>query len=450
MDEAEDLSLRQQAQYEALEVIAEHFGMWDQSSGSEGAHFMGEEHNPFVDDGLMCANCSFYCGGQKCMIVQGRIHPMGLCKLWIIHEELLEKGLQKSSYTPPEGVRAAARRALGWIAEGRAGDGFTATGRYRAQTLAAGDSVSLDTIRRMSSFLARHEVDKKAEGFSQGEKGYPSPGRVAWDAWGGDAGFSWAKSIVSQLEKGRFGSRSAAGTYAANIRWSRHTDGTGLSATEVVSRLAAGEKVGIRNDQVSGVMAEMLYSDAVDLSNLSVIGTPFFASSHPKVPRDQMPQTPSARKDEFLADVEARGLTVERRTVKPSELRASQSEMNSRSTAEIAARESAKGADAYKVGDSLAVVVSSDGFVVDGHHRWAGAALMQASGRQVEMSVIVIGAPRDALLGVIRDWNAQAGVPRRTFDERNAPAAVGKALAFYRACDLALDAQKDYANVSDT
>ena len=34
-----------------------------------------------------------------------------------------------------------------------------------------------------------------AEGFYRGEDGYPSPGRVAWDAWGGDPGQRWANSV---------------------------------------------------------------------------------------------------------------------------------------------------------------------------------------------------------------------------------------------------------------
>jgi hypothetical protein len=100
------------------------------------------------------------------------------------------------SYSPPEGVRAAARRALKWIEEGKAGSGFTDVGRKRAADLARGAEISVATLGRMKSFFARHEVDKKATGFSSGEEGYPSPGRVAWDAWGGDAGQSWANSIV--------------------------------------------------------------------------------------------------------------------------------------------------------------------------------------------------------------------------------------------------------------
>ena len=55
----------------------------------------------------------------------------------------------------------------------------------------------------MFSFFSRHEVDKKAEGFSPGEKGYPSPGRTAWAAWGGDAGFSWSRGKAAAIKKAR-------------------------------------------------------------------------------------------------------------------------------------------------------------------------------------------------------------------------------------------------------
>ena len=96
------------------------------------------------------------------------------------------------TFVPPAGAAAAAKRALGWISDGHAGDGFTGAGRNRAGQLSRREGLSRDTIMRMVSFFARHEVDKKAEGFNQGEKGFPSPGRVAWDAWGGDAGKSWA------------------------------------------------------------------------------------------------------------------------------------------------------------------------------------------------------------------------------------------------------------------
>jgi hypothetical protein len=99
------------------------------------------------------------------------------------------------TYSPPAGVAEAAKRALKWIADGKAGDGFTSVGRRRASQLANGGTVGRDTVARMKSYFARHTVDRKANGFFAGEKNYPSPGRVAWDAWGGDAGKSWVNGI---------------------------------------------------------------------------------------------------------------------------------------------------------------------------------------------------------------------------------------------------------------
>ena len=98
---------------------------------------------------------------------------------------------EKKTFSPPEGVQAAARKALKWIEEGHAGSGFTGVGRGRAHQLANGEAVSLSTIKRMHSFFSRHRVDKQGKDWNK-----PSPGKVAWYAWGGDAGASWAAGIA--------------------------------------------------------------------------------------------------------------------------------------------------------------------------------------------------------------------------------------------------------------
>jgi len=104
-------------------------------------------------------------------------------------------------YKPPSGVRAEAGRALKWIEEGHAGGGFTDVGRKRASDLARGAAVSRDTIGRIANYLARHEGDKKGQGWNAGEEGYPSAGRVAWAAWGGDPAKTWTAGIISSEEK---------------------------------------------------------------------------------------------------------------------------------------------------------------------------------------------------------------------------------------------------------
>jgi hypothetical protein len=131
------------------------------------------------------------------------------------------------TFVPPAGAASAAKRALGWIADGKAGDGFTSTGRTRAGQLSRREGLSRDTIMRMVSFFARHEVDKKAEGFNQGEKGFPSAGRVAWDAWGGDAGKSWAESVASKLNKEKANmATDFTNSYAAIIKQEKQEDGS--------------------------------------------------------------------------------------------------------------------------------------------------------------------------------------------------------------------------------
>jgi HK97 family phage prohead protease len=107
------------------------------------------------------------------------------------------------SYSPPAGVAVAAKRALEWIAEGLAGDGFTDVGRARAVQLASGADISGETVNRMISFFARMEDSVKgATGFNSGEEGYPSSGRVSWDAWGGNAGQTWVNGLPDDTRDG--------------------------------------------------------------------------------------------------------------------------------------------------------------------------------------------------------------------------------------------------------
>lgn len=102
------------------------------------------------------------------------------------------------TYSPNDGMKAAARRAIQWKEDGKAKGAGTPVGWGRARDIVAGRSMSLSVVKRMYSFFSRHEVDKQAEGFSSGEEGYPSKGRVMWDAWGGDAGFSWSRGIAER------------------------------------------------------------------------------------------------------------------------------------------------------------------------------------------------------------------------------------------------------------
>jgi hypothetical protein len=108
-------------------------------------------------------------------------------------EDEMEKA---EGYSPTAGMKAAAARAIRWKEEGKATGAGTPVGWGRARDIVAGRSMSLSVVKRMYSFFARHEVDKKGKDFYNTSN--PSNGRIMWDAWGGDPGFTWSKAIATR------------------------------------------------------------------------------------------------------------------------------------------------------------------------------------------------------------------------------------------------------------
>ena len=105
------------------------------------------------------------------------------------------------TYKPTSGMASAAKRALAWKADGKSGG--TLVGLARANQLKDREPLGASTVLRMYSFFSRHEVDKQATGFNSGEEGFPTKGRVAWDLWGGDGGYSWSTAKRNQIMRER-------------------------------------------------------------------------------------------------------------------------------------------------------------------------------------------------------------------------------------------------------
>ena len=114
-------------------------------------------------------------------------------------EEVEEDDMQemdKAAYAPTSGMKSAAARAIRWKEQGKANGAGTPVGWGRARDIVAGRSMSLSVVKRMYSFFSRHEVDKKGKDFNNTSN--PSNGRIMWDAWGGDAGYSWSRAIATR------------------------------------------------------------------------------------------------------------------------------------------------------------------------------------------------------------------------------------------------------------
>jgi len=109
----------------------------------------------------------------------------------------MPKKYQHLPFIPPAEVSRYAAEGLRLRRE--FGRGGTPVGFARARDLKNRRCLSPRTIRRMHSFFARHEVDKRGKDF--GNPSRPSNGLIAWLLWGGDPGKKWAEDLLREMRK---------------------------------------------------------------------------------------------------------------------------------------------------------------------------------------------------------------------------------------------------------
>jgi len=388
----------------------------------------------------------------------------------------------KDALTPPKGVQETAQRALAWIKDGKAGSGFTPVGRKRASDLANAHPVSLDTLKRMKAYFDRHQPDQKAEGFQQGEKGYPSPGRVAWDAWGGDAGWSWAKSVVERnVEK------EAAGH---EFHGNQHTGSKGSSAPprqsdpnrnqvsadrnkvpadrnqvasastddqpkadaggdtkkiwaqEQAQQILDGKMPVIPPDQlldffrqVKDLPKEFQEADATEINTETagprgpLLGDEGVGGG---VSRTEMPQlNGDEQKREFIKELEEKmGVKTTEERVDPTTLSPYQKEMVAGKIGNLVSQ------NPTGIPDSQRIIVSSDNIVIDGHHNWAaGVALHEGLDSRPLLPIFRVNMTAAELIPLATKFgdehgNERKGMTNKSVEvvEKNAKKAVATIL----------------------
>ena len=96
----------------------------------------------------------------------------------------------------PEGVKNAAKKAVDYAEKNGWGSCGTQVGKTRASQLAKGGPISVDTIKRMYSYLSRHKSDLTSS------KSYDDGcGKLMYDSWGGEAALTWAERKLESLQK---------------------------------------------------------------------------------------------------------------------------------------------------------------------------------------------------------------------------------------------------------
>jgi hypothetical protein len=100
-------------------------------------------------------------------------------------------------FRSPELIRKNAQSALDYIERtGNPNNCMTQVGKVRAQQLAQGKPISIETIKRMKSFLSRHKSNLETS------KSYDDGcGKLALDAWGGIEALPWVEKTINSYEE---------------------------------------------------------------------------------------------------------------------------------------------------------------------------------------------------------------------------------------------------------
>jgi hypothetical protein len=130
------------------------------------------------------------------------LKPDGAPNCVPIKEEMNDEGEYvigdfKSYDNYPELIRKNAQSALDYIERtGNPNNCMTQVGKVRAQQLAQGKPISIETIKRMKSFLSRHKSNLETS------KSYDDGcGKLALDAWGGIEALPWVEKTINSYEE---------------------------------------------------------------------------------------------------------------------------------------------------------------------------------------------------------------------------------------------------------
>jgi hypothetical protein len=177
---------------------------------------------------------------------------------------------------------------------------------------------------------------------------------------------------------------------------------------KTVEALMRGEKPNIGPDQVKSLMKYALnhkFDKPLDIDNVRVHGTRQFGQDGLGIKREDMPQIPVERVQEYFKWLKDEyGVDVAKVSVYPQTLQPSQSEISVERTAKM--YEMLKDGTA---GDAT-IMISRDDYILDGHHRWAGATALSFEDPSVKMDAYQIDMNIKPLIAAANKWDQEVGI----------------------------------------
>lgn len=153
-------------------------------------------------------------------------------------------------------------------------------------------------------------------------------------------------------------------------------------------------------DVIAGDKAMML-----DLGKVQVAGTHLFARVKGKIDRKHMPQIPDDHRETFIKELQESGIEVTERQVDPKQLKPTQSNFAGPKVGKMLKEMRVKG------WFGAPILITSDGFILDGHHRWAAKAMQAFEKAGVRMPVTQIGASIQEVMKFGLEFDKRHGIP---------------------------------------
>lgn len=198
----------------------------------------------------------------------------------------------------------------------------------------------------------------------------------------------------------------------------------GKWAGQIADAINNGEHPSIEAENVTAfLMGAAKRTDHPDLTELKVNGTMLFGDEGMGIARKDMPQIPAERRGEFLADLAKEGISVKEEAVDPKTLKPIQKEVSSSRSGAIYNNYREAGA----IPTEQRILISKDGYVIDGHHTWGAAVGFSFDNKDAKLPVYRLSINAKDALAKSLEWSTAQGIEGQALD---APRPTTKSLAW--------------------
>ena len=164
---------------------------------------------------------------------------------------------------------------------------------------------------------------------------------------------------------------------------------------------------------LTSVLAEIAgdKSAMLDLGRVHVKGTHLFARSAGSIAREDMPQIPDQHRDDYVKFMEDQGIEVHDTHVDPKTLKPTQSEFAGPKVGAIMKTLRSTGWPGNPI------LVTSDGAILDGHHRWAARVLQSFERAGITIPVTIVEASTAQVMKMTLEFNRHKGIAAQGLED---------------------------------